>query len=143
MKSCPMVCMLYAACRDVATPVVKGVDVGRWVADDPIIVLTNPTRLCIRLGLHRLWTVRCQKAVRRMEVDTLMVIMSLGVKFTKAHVWFRNTGQAEASTTAQRMSSWFWEQRQRMLGEDPTVRRAQTRLTEARVAAIGAQEARE
>ena len=29
--------MLYAACRDVATPVVKGIDVDRWVADNPII----------------------------------------------------------------------------------------------------------
>ena len=47
VKSCPMVRMLGTACRDVALPVVKGTDVGRWVADDPIIALTNPTRLCV------------------------------------------------------------------------------------------------
>ena len=143
VKSCPMVRMLYAVCRDIAMPVVKGVDAGRWVADDPIIVLTNPTRLCVWWGLHCLWTLRCQKAVRRMEVDTLTVIMSLGVTFIEARVWFRNTRRAEAPTTAQRMSSWFWEQWQHMLGEDPSVQTARTRLTEARVAAVGAEEAQE
>ena len=35
------------------------------------------------------------------------VIMSLGVTFTQAHVWFCKTGQAEASTTVQQMSSWL------------------------------------
>ena len=74
-----MVRMLYAACRDVATAVVKGIDVGRWVADDPIITLTNPTRLCVCWGLHRLWTLRCHKAVLRMELDTPAVVMSLGL----------------------------------------------------------------
>ena len=54
VKSCPMVRMLYAACGNVATPVVQGMDVGRWVADDPIIALTNPTGLCVLWGLHRL-----------------------------------------------------------------------------------------
>ena len=47
VESCPIVRLLYAACRDVATPVVAGVDVGQWVSDEPIIVLTNPTGLCI------------------------------------------------------------------------------------------------
>ena len=47
VKSCPMVRLLYVACRDVATPVVAGVDVGRWVSNEPIIVLTNPKGLCI------------------------------------------------------------------------------------------------
>ena len=50
--------------------VVRGTDVGRWVADDPIIALTNPTGLCVWWGLHRLWTLRYQKAVRRMEVNS-------------------------------------------------------------------------
>ena len=54
VKSCPMVRMLYAACRDVATPLVQGLDVGRWVADDPIVALTNPTGPCVWWGLHRL-----------------------------------------------------------------------------------------
>ena len=49
-----MVHMLYAACRDVATAVVKGIDVSRWVADDPIIALTSPTGLCICWGVHHL-----------------------------------------------------------------------------------------
>ena len=40
-----------------------------------------------------------------MEVDTLTVAMSLGLTFTEAHVWFRNTWQAEAATTAERMTS--------------------------------------
>ena len=53
--------------------VVKGVDVGRWVVEDPIIALTNPTGLCVRWGLRRLWTLRCQKAIRRKEVDTVTV----------------------------------------------------------------------
>ena len=56
-----MVQMLYVACRDVATPVVQGMDVGCWVADDPIIALTNPSWLCVWWGLHQLWTLRCQK----------------------------------------------------------------------------------
>ena len=59
VKSCPIVCMLYAACRDVATPVVMGTDVGRWVADGPIIALSNPIGLCVGWGLHRLSAVRC------------------------------------------------------------------------------------
>ena len=73
-----MVRMLYAACRDVAPPVVQGTEVGRWIADDPIIALTRPTGLCVSWGLHRLWTVRCQKAVHRMEVGT----PSVGPGFT-------------------------------------------------------------
>ena len=84
VKSCPMVRMLYAVCRDVEAPVVQGTDVGRWVADDPIIALTNPMGLCVWWGLHRLWTLRCQKAVRRMEVGTLSVVIALGVTFTEA-----------------------------------------------------------
>ena len=47
VKSCPMVRLMYAACRDVVTPVVQGVDVGRWVADNPLISLTHPTGLCV------------------------------------------------------------------------------------------------
>ena len=47
VKSCPMLRMLYAACRDVATLVVQGTGVGRWVVDDPIITLTNPTGPCV------------------------------------------------------------------------------------------------
>ena len=51
-----MVQMLYVACQDGATPVVEGMDVGRWVADDPIIALTNPTGLCVVWhGLDTLW----------------------------------------------------------------------------------------
>ena len=56
VKSCPIVRMLYAACRDVATLVVTGTDVGRWVADNTIIALTNPTALCVWWGIHRLQT---------------------------------------------------------------------------------------
>ena len=39
------------------------------------------------VGLHRLWTQRCQKAVRRMKVGTLSVVMALGVTFTEARAW--------------------------------------------------------
>ena len=52
VKSCPMVRLLYAVCRDVATPLMAGTDVGRWVSDDPIIAPTNPTGLCVWWGLH-------------------------------------------------------------------------------------------
>ena len=72
---------------------VKGVDVGRWVADDPIIALTNPTGLCFWWGLHRLWTLRCQKVVRRMEVDTMMVIMSLGLRSQRRTCGFAIRGR--------------------------------------------------
>ena len=33
--------------------------------NDPIIALTNPTGLCVCWGLHRLWTLRCQKSSTR------------------------------------------------------------------------------
>ena len=84
---------------------IKGIDVGIWVADEPIVALTDPTGPCIWWGLHRLWTLRCQKAVQWMEVDTLTVVMSLGVTFAEAQVWFRNTGQAEVAKMVARMSS--------------------------------------
>ena len=87
-----MVWMPYTACRDVATPLVRGTDVGRWV-DNPIIALTNPTGLCVWLGLHQFWTPRCQIAVRGMEVGTRSVVMALGVTFTEARAWFCNTEQ--------------------------------------------------
>ena len=54
VKSCPMVRTLYAVCRVVATPVLKGIDVRRWLADDPIIALTNPTGRCVWWRLHHL-----------------------------------------------------------------------------------------
>ena len=107
VKSCPMVRILYAACRDVAAPVVQGMDVGRWVADDPIIALTNPTGLCVWWGLHRLWTLQCQAAVRHMEVGTVSVVMALGVTFTRARAWFGNMQQMEAAQTSERLSTWF------------------------------------
>ena len=47
VKGSPMVRVLYAACKDVATPVVASTNVGCWVSDDPIIALTNPTGLCV------------------------------------------------------------------------------------------------
>ena len=82
----------------VATPVVRGMDVGRWVANDPIIALTNPT------GLHRLWTLRCQKAVQQMEVGTLSVVMALWVTFfTEARAWFINTQQTKAAQKSERL----------------------------------------
>ena len=59
VKSCPMVRLMYAAFRDVAVAVANGMDVGRWVSDDPTIALTKPTTLCVWWGLHRLWTLRC------------------------------------------------------------------------------------
>ena len=140
-----MVQMLYAACRDVSTPVVQGTDVGRWVAGDLIIALTNPTGLCVWWGLHRLWTVRCQKAVRRMKVGTLSVVMALGVTFTEAQSWFINTEQQEAAHTAEMLSRWFWQHRQHMLGEDPAVNAARMRavgVTAATVGQLGAHERR-
>ena len=76
VKSCPMVRLLYAACRDVAMPMVAGVDVGRWVSDEPIIALSNPTG--IWWGLHWLWPSRCQATVRGMDVGTLALVMSWG-----------------------------------------------------------------
>ena len=107
LKSCPMVWLLHVVCREVATPVVAGADVERWVSDDPIIARTNPRGLCVWWGLHRLWTLRCQTAVRGMDVGTLSVVMSLGVTFSEARAWFGNTERHEASQTAQRLSIWF------------------------------------
>ena len=90
VKSCPMVRMLYAACRDVATLGVQRMDVGRWGEGDPIIALTNPMGLCVWWGLHRLPTSRCQAAIRHMEVGTLGMVMALGVTFTEVRAWFGN-----------------------------------------------------
>ena len=103
--STPMVRMLYAACRDVATPVVQGTDVGRLVVDNPVIAVTNPTGLCVWWGLHRLWTLGCQKAARRREVGTLSVVMAMGVTFTEARAWFSNIEQPEATQTTERLST--------------------------------------
>ena len=107
-----------------ATPVVAGTDMGRWVSNDPIMALTNPTGLCVWWGLHRLWTLGCQTAVRGMDVGTLSVVMSLGVTFSKARAWFSNTEQQEAAQTAERLSMWFCQHKQHMLGEDPAVHEA-------------------
>ena len=109
--SCPKVRMMYASWRDVAVPLVHGIDVGRWVADDPITTLTNPTRPCVWWGLHRLWTLRCQKAVRGMEVGTLSVVMAPEVTFAEARVWFFNTEQHDVANTAQKLSLWFRQHR--------------------------------
>ena len=78
-----------------------------------------------------------------MEVDTLAVVMLLGVTFTEAHAWLHNTEQANTATVAEHLSIWFWQQRQRMLGEELAVYRARTRLMDAILAAIGAQEVQE
>ena len=141
VKSCPMVRLLYVACRDVATPVVAGTDVGRWVSDDPIIALTTPTGLCVWWGLHRLWTLRCQTAVQGMDTGTLSIMMSLGVTFSEARVWLSNTEQQEAAQTAESM--WFCQHKQHMLGEDPAVNEAGARAVGRGVATVGQQEAQE
>ena len=47
VNSYPLVRVLYAACRDVAIPVVQGINFGRWVVGDSIIALTNPTGLFV------------------------------------------------------------------------------------------------
>ena len=101
VKSCPLVRLVYAACRDVATVVVQGVDVGRWVADNPMISLTQPTGLCVWWGLHRLWTLRCQKAVHRMDVSALNVVMALETTYMEVASWFGNTEQKEVACTAE------------------------------------------
>ena len=104
VKSCPMVQLLYVACRDVATPVVQGVDVGRWVADNPLISLNHLADLCLWWGLHRLWTLRCQKAVRRMEVSALNVVMALETTYMEATLWFGNMKPKEAAHTAEMLA---------------------------------------
>ena len=114
---------------------------GRWVADNPIIALTNPTGLCVWWGLHRLWTLRCQTTVHRMELGTLSAVMALGVTFTEVRAWFCNTEQPKVAHTAERLSIWFWQRRQHMLGEDPAVNAARLRVVRATAATVGQQEA--
>ena len=138
-----MVRLLYAACRDVARPVVASVDVGRCVSNEPSIALTNPTALCIWWGLHRLWTLRCQAVVRGMDVGTVAVVMSFGVTFPEARAWFTNTEQREEAYIEERLSIWFCLHRQQMLGEDPAVNDARSRALRRAVTTVGQQEAQE
>ena len=78
-----------------------------------------------------------------MKVGTLSVIMALGVTFTEAQSWFRNTEQQEAAHTAERLSIWFWQHRQHMLGEDLAVNAASMRALRVTAATVGQQEAHE
>ena len=86
------------------------------MADDPIMALTNPTGLCVWWGLHRLWTLRCQKAVRRMEVGTLSVVMALGGYL---HGGTSVVQQHRATTMAERLSIWFWQHSNICWGRTP------------------------
>ena len=143
VKSCAMLRLLYAACRDVATPVVASTDVGRRVSDDPIIALANPKGLCVWWGLHRLWTLRCQTVVQGMGVGTSSVVMSLGVAFSKARAWFSNTEQQDAAQMAEKLSIWFCQHIQHMLGEDSAVNAARSRASRRAAATVVQQEAHE
>ena len=143
VKSCPMVRSLYAACRDVTTPVVQGVDVGKWVADNPMISLTPPSGLYGWSGLHRLWTVRCQKAVRRMEVSALNVVMAFKTTYMEAAAWFGNTDLTEGAHTAEVLAVWLWPHKQHTLAKDPAVDHARRWAAKTQFAAVGQQEAQE
>ena len=103
------------------------------MANCPLISLTNLIGLCVWWGMHWLWTLRCQKAVRRMEVPALNVVMAMEVTYTEATAWFQNTEQQEVARTAEMLAVWFWLQRQSMLGEDPDVYSARRQAIKKRV----------
>ena len=65
---------------------------------DSIIALENPVRV---VGTTSAWTLRCQRVMRGMDMDTLRVVMSLGVTISEARAWYSNTEQQEAAQTAE------------------------------------------
>ena len=63
-------CLLCKGLRPVACLVVQHVDVGRWVADEP---LTQPTRLCIWRGCTSYGRYDAKKAMRHMDGNVMLV----------------------------------------------------------------------
>ena len=56
--------------------------------------------------------------MRGIEVGTPAVVMSLGVPFSQARAWFTNNEQQDGAQSAERVSIWFCQHRQQMLGEE-------------------------
>ena len=76
-------------------------------------------------------------------MGTLSVVMAVGLTFTDARARLFNTEQHGLTNTAEKLSMWFWQHRQHMLGEDPTMNAARMHTMRATTATMGQQEARE
>ena len=85
------------------------------MSDAPLIVLTTEPGRALAWGMHLLWSLRCQKAVRGIEVNIMNVMVALDKTYQEAAYWFKNTGQHEAARISSALALWFWDRQTTLL----------------------------
>ena len=90
-------------------------DVSRWTTDAPLNVLATELGRALAWGMHLLWTLRCRKAVRGIEVNILNIMIALDKTYQEAAHCFNNTNQKEAARISTALAVWFWDRQTSLL----------------------------
>ena len=83
--------------------------VGRLVTVAPTRALRSTEGLVRLWGLHKLWTVRCQRPIKKVQTTYLDVMTALETAATGVEQWCKNTQQQEASELSGKLAQWFWD----------------------------------
>ena len=112
-KACTVTHTLAQAIRTLhCTAVIGGVEVGRLISDAPLTSLASVPGQCLWWGLQKIWLLRCQRVMRRIQVNVQDLYAAMCATFMDAAAWFQQAGEQDVSALADKLSLWYLSKQQ-------------------------------
>lgn len=108
-KACTMTKTIATAIRNVAKrATVQGVEIGRLISDTDTISFTTPEGAILWWGVHKIWTLRCQRIMRGEDITAHQVLIATSTSYMDAAAWFHNINEHRIANLAKDTALEIW-----------------------------------